>query len=494
MSGRFDTAVEPSGFDTFSIAQAGDQFDSKATGYVVGAAYGKTASAAIEKGANTSAAYLTDFQITGLDDKATSIAVLASKTLVDPKLEAAVDKIEAAANGGWTGIGTDQAAMWDAIAPLNEKEFELVNERFAQKYGKDYGWFGKKWDLRDELIDELGQQDLARFDRMIKDKKVNDVPLEFRTSGQSLLTPESNLKVGELNRVKLVDGRDYDVYIPRNADSRAPVMVAMGGAGLGDMKGVMATESGLTIEAEKTGSIIVFANPKPRVLDGSLGMESSSWNVPGRSNMPAQIDNTYDDRNYLDNVLNDLSSRSRTADKVGLIGFSDGARFAEVYAADRPERVAGIVAMSGTWMEGDKAPEKAVPIMIVHGDKDEMLPYNGGLGDTSEEVLIATNLEKSKPFMQAKIWSAAGGGDGTVTTSVEKDGLQVRTYSGSAEVKEYIVRGADHGVHDYKNNGSRFWQWALGQPDLKQDMVTRGAGFLKGHIVRDLRSTKVRGS
>lgn len=486
MSGRSDTTVEPSGFDTLTFAKAGDHLDKKAAGDVVGAAYGKAATAAIEKTTNTSAAYLTDFQIVGADEKATSIAVLASKPLA-AKLEAAVDKIEKAANGGLTGIGTDEAALWEAIAPLNKEEYELVNERFAQKYGKDYGWFGKRWDLRDELIDELGEQDLTRFNRMIADKKINEVPQEYRTNGESLLTQGSNLKIGELNRVKLADGRDYDVYIPRNADNRAPVLVALGGAGMGDMKGVMATESGLTIEAEKTGSIVVFANPKARVLDGSFGKESSTWNVAGRTNMPAQFDGSYDDRVYVDNVLKDVHTKTRMADKVGLIGFSDGARFAEVYAADRPDKVAGIVAMSGTWMDGDRAPEKAVPIMIVHGDKDGILPYKGGAGSTSEWVMVPTNLNKSKPFMQAKVWSAAGGGDGSVSSSVEKDGVRENTYAaGSSVVKEYIVHGADHGVHDYKNNGSRIWQWALGQPDLKQDMVTKGAGFLKGYIVRDI--------
>jgi hypothetical protein len=34
---------------------------------------------------------------------------------------------------------------------------------------------------------------------------------------------------------------ESDVYVPKNADSRAPVMVATGGAGPGDMKGVMST-------------------------------------------------------------------------------------------------------------------------------------------------------------------------------------------------------------------------------------------------------------
>lgn len=490
MSGKFDTAAEPTISDAQKLVATSDRLDSKTAAEAVGAAYGKNAAAIIDKRPNTSAAYLSDFQIVGADDKAASIAVLASKPL-PAKLEAAVDKIDRAANRGMNNFGTDESALWDAIAPLNEKEFELVNERYAQKYGNDYGWFGKRWDVRSELIDELGKTDLARFDRMIADKRRNDVPEEFRASGESLLKEGSELTVGEMNRVKLADGRDYDVYVPRNADSRSPVIVAMGGAGLGDMKGVMATESGLPIEAERTGTIVVFANPKPRVLDGSYGKESSTWNVPGRKNMPAQIDSSYDDRDYLDDVLSDISKKTTAADKVGLIGFSDGARFAEVYAADRPERVAGIVAMSGTWMKGDKAPVKPVPIMIVHGDKDEILPYRGGAGDTSEEVLIPTNLESSQPPLQALVWSEVGGGDARIVERSTEGNVERRVYNaGTNSVTEYMIKGADHGVHDYKNNGDRLWQWILGQPDLQQDMVTKGTGFLKQYIVRNLSTKK----
>jgi polyhydroxybutyrate depolymerase len=321
---------------------------------------------------------------------------------------------------------------------------------------------------------------------MIADKKLNLVPAEFQTSGESLLKPGSDLKVGEMTRVKLSDGRDYDVYIPRNADKRAPVIVAMGGAGLGDMKGVMATESGLAIEAEKEGSIVVFANPKPRVLDGSYGKESSTWHAPGRTNMPAQVDSSYDDREYLDRVIGDLGKRTQMAEKVGVMGFSDGARLAEVYAADRPQRVAGVVAMSGTWMDGDALPHQAIPTMIIHGDADEILPYKGGFGDTSEEILVPTNLDHSKPFMQAQVWSRAAGGNGRVIDRHVEGDVEKRVYDArNIPVVEYIIKGADHGVHDYKNNGDRWWQWALGQPDLHQDFVTRGAGFLKDNITRN---------
>ncbi len=203
------------------------------------------------------------------------------------------------------------------------------------------------------------------------------------------------------------------------------------------------------------------------------------------------MDNSYDDRNYLDNVIADLGQRSKTAEKVGLMGFSDGARFAQVYAADRADKVAGVVSMSGTWIEGESKPKEAVPMMIVHGDTDKTLPYEGGTGIMTMGIakMMDTNLEKSQPFMQSKVWSEASGGDGTITSRVDHETFEERNYSTkNGEVKEYIVKSAGHAIHDYKNNGWRGVQLILGQPQMNHDFVTRGAGFLKAHMVRSLES------
>lgn len=406
------------------------------------------------------------------------------------RLTQAADAIEEAANGGLTGIGTDEQKLWDTIARLNAEEFAEMNEIFAARHGVKYAGRGERWDVMSELKDELSEEDLDRFTRMIADKSDNEVPAEFRTTGESLLKPGSELKVGEMNEITLPDGRRYDVYIPRNADSRAPVVVAMHGAGAGDGKGVMAIESGLTLDAEKTGSIVVFAYPKVREFDTSLGGTSGvAWNVPGRTDLTVEEDDTYDDRVYMDNVLADLGTKTQMADKVGMLGFSDGGRFAQVYGADRPDRVAGVVSLHGTWMEHDAKPEDGLPVMIVHGTEDETLPYNGGLGSTSRKMewLVDTNLEQSKPFMQAQVWSAANGFEGDPTVTRDGD-VELRTYSAGNgnEVKEYIVHGADHGLHDFKNNGSRAIQWLLGQPELRHNFSLEGTRFLKRYITRDL--------
>lgn len=496
LSAKKPTAEKADGADD-GLVDKTKVLDEQKRGDVVASAYGPEARrSGGAVGADVIPALVTA-KLEGLeifgDTKANATkAEVAGKRPLPAELEAAVDAIEAATNGGITGIGTDVSKLWDTLAPLNAKEYAQVNERFASKFGVNYASRGEKWDIRSELKDELSTDDLQRFDRMMADKNINDVPQQFRTTGESLLKDGGELKVGEMNRMKLADGREYDVYVPRNADSRAPVVVAMAGAGGGDMKGVFAAESGLAIEAEKSGSIVVFAYPKERDFDTIFGASKGvAWNVPDRTNLTTQVDKINDDRVYMDNVLADLSERVQTADKVGMMGFSDGGRFAQVYAADRPGKVAGVVSMSGTWMEGDRKPTEGVPMMIIHGDSDATLPYDGGLGSTSRKMewLTSTNLDKSKPFMQAKIWSQASGGDGSVTSRSSDGSVEERTYAaGTGEVKEYIIKGGQHGVHDYKNNGSRFMQWLLGEPDMRQDMVTKGAGFLKGKILRDVAS------
>lgn len=413
------------------------------------------------------------------------------------KVAAAVEDIETAANRGITGnLGTDEDKLWSTIFRLSKEEFVAVNQMFLDKYGKNRGKKGETWDVMRELEDELGSGDLGRFRRLIADKFGNEVPKEFRVKGESLLKPGADLKVGEMNTIKLPDGRQYDVYVPKNADSRAPVVMALHGVSFGgDGHGTMASESGLVHDAEKTGSIVVFPLPKVRTFTTSvMDTPGASWNVPGqgRLDLSKQEDETYDDRVYLDNVLDDLGRRSKMAQKVGMLGFSDGGRMAQVYAADRPERVAGVVSIDGTWMDGDSKPKNGVPIMIIHGSEDQTLPYNGGFGSTSTKMhwYVKTNIEHSRPFMQAKVWSEANGI--TDAPQVETRGdVETRTYSGKNGnvVKEYIIKGADHGLHDYKNDGSRFIQWMLGKPDLKRNVSLGGTQFLKGYILRDLEST-----
>jgi len=392
----------------------------------------------------------------------------------------------------WQG-GPNPQKVWDTLFNLTPDEYKLVEREFNKTHAagdKPLLFAGSEpWNLSKEMRLHLPKDDADRFDKLIESKSHNDVAPEFRVNGETLLKPGSDLKVGEINHITMPDGRKFDAYVPKNADSRAPVIVAMHGAAGGDSVGLMAQESGLTADAERTGAIVVFAYPKPRQFDSALGkMEGVAWNTPGRTNLPSAVDNVTDDRKYMDNVLDTLGSKTAMAAKVGLFGFSDGGRFAQVYAADRPDRVAGVVSEDGTWMNGDKAPQQGKAVMIVHGDNDATLPRAGGTGSVSAVMdwLLGTNLKDSNPPAQERIWSDANQCNGALVSDTTGDVTKITHQGCSQPLVEYRLKNGNHAINDYKNDGNHFVQWLLGSPDRAKNFSTMGAQFLKDNIVRDL--------
>ncbi len=388
--------------------------------------------------------------------------------------------------------GPDADRVFQAVLNMTPEQYQSVDRAFTEQFGDDARpWLSSdtSWSIADDIEAKLWANESDPLMMLVESKQHNEVPEEHRINGEQLLSQGSDLKVGEINAITLEDGRRYDVYIPQNADDRAPVIVAMHGASAGDSIGLMAQETGLTADAERTGAIVVFAYPKPREFDtGLFNVTGVAWNAPDRMNLPSSVDNQTNDYDYLDNVLDDLSTRTMTSDKVGLFGFSDGGRFAQVYAADRPDRVAAIVSQSGTWMNGEEEPTVGIPVMIVHGDSDATLPYEGGMGSVSGKMdwFLGTNLDNSAPYMQAQVWQTADQCQGPVIEETQGN-ITERTYSGceTGEVIEYLIAGGEHAINDYRNDGDRTAQWLLGSADRTLDFSTESAQFLTRYIVSE---------
>ncbi|MBS1998248.1 MAG: dienelactone hydrolase family protein [Cyanobacteria bacterium SZAS LIN-2] len=430
--------------------------------------------------------------ITGLDGQNEGGRPIVGKGFDAAKIAADINDALHPAFFSWR-TGPDGDRVWNDLMNLSPDEYKLVEREFNTRHAPDNKPLllagDGPWTLAKDIKLHLSADESNRLAMLMESKNHNDVDPQYRVNGEQLLKPGSNLKVGEMNHVSLPDGRKYDVYVPKNADSRGPVIVAMHGAAGGDSVGLMPTESGLTADAERTGATVVFAYPKVRDFDSKLGtVQGVAWNAPDRTNLPSARDGITDDRKYLDNVLDDLAGKSQTTQKVGLYGFSDGGRFAQVYAADRPDRVSGVVSADGTWMDGDRAPTVGKAVMIIHGDNDATLPQRGGTGSVSSVMdwLLGTNLDKSAPLEQARVWSRANSCDGPVVSDTRGD-VTTRVHEGcSAPLVEYTLKGGNHAINDYKNGGNHFVQWLLGSPDRSKAFSTMGAAFLKENILRDL--------
>lgn len=437
----------------------------------------------------------------------TSVKVLAR---VDDKTfnaDKAADEIEAACNkGGLFGAGTDKPRIWNALKGLNEEQIKAVDESFAKRHGVNYADKGKRWGLAEEFKDELSGADLKTAQAILKTH--NEVPEAKRVAGQDVIKPGSNLAAGETNRVTFADGRKYDVYVPKNAQQPMPVIMVMHGASSNqdpaDVR-FLEKESGMNQVAEQQGFAVVYVQGEPRTRtafnSGVWENHPNSWILDGHKNLLAP-DKQFDDAKYLDNVLADVKGRINVDEKrIGLTGMSDGGRAAEQYALDRPGTFSALGVMHGTWMQGEKMPEKGsgMPIMIVHGTSDHMLPYDQGkltwgpLSGVSVEgpgfMAVGASpfipgTADSRPWQQVPVFANANDCTGAPTVS-KVDGTRITEYSANqckaGEVKEYVIDGANHAWHDYRNEGG----WAVvGMPSRNTQFSAEMARFILSHEVK----------
>lgn len=196
-------------------------------------------------------------------------------------------------------------------------------------------------------------------------------------------------------------------YVPTGlpAERTVPLVVALHG-GLSKPRNIR-LRSGLDDLAEREKLIAVY--PQGNGLLGKL----LHWNAGvccGKA-----VDKGIDDAAFVMAVIDRLAQflpvdRSR----VYVYGFSNGAMLSYKIAAEYPDRIAAIAAVSGTfgrvtdsgefdWLH--TPPENGMPTLIVHGSADPRLPFDG---------LVETNDKRGGNGMipvldTARFWASANG-------------------------------------------------------------------------------------
>jgi phospholipase/carboxylesterase len=90
-----------------------------------------------------------------------------------------------------------------------------------------------------------------------------------------------------------------------------------------------------------------------------------------------------------------LADEGLAADRLALVGFSQGAMMSLHVAPRRSQAVAGVVAISGRLLRSERlAAEAAVkpPVLLIHGDQDPVVPFSdmGKAGDALVAAGFAT--------------------------------------------------------------------------------------------------------
>lgn len=158
--------------------------------------------------------------------------------------------------------------------------------------------------------------------------------------------------------------RSFVLHVPDGLLAPAPLVVALH-AHSQEPKAIRAY-SRLEALADEQGFVVAFP-------EGAAG----SWNA-GLCCFPGNRDRV-DDVAFLDEVI--ALTRTKTLidpNRVALTGGSNGAMMALRYACERPEVVASVAVVAGP-LVAPCAPKLPVPVLVLHGAKDKVVPLDGGV-------------------------------------------------------------------------------------------------------------------
>lgn len=169
--------------------------------------------------------------------------------------------------------------------------------------------------------------------------------------------------------------RGYFVYAPDNMSGEAlPVILNFHGYG-GTIDDYV-NEANLR-ELVNTENIIVVY-PQGSCLDGV-----PHWNAA----LP-ELDNksTVDDLGFVETLINQLSvDYNIDQERIYACGYSNGGMMAYALACYRSDLIAAIGSVSGVMLDtsGSCEPNRAIPLISLHGTDDYILPYFGDSNWTS---------------------------------------------------------------------------------------------------------------
>lgn len=213
------------------------------------------------------------------------------------------------------------------------------------------------------------------------------------------------------------DGMEREALMlsPAQPPAGAPMIIALHGA-TGSGARFAQQRRALARGALQRGWFVVF----PTGTECLRG-RGACWDDRDAPRAIARAD--ADDVGFLRALVHDLHRRHGVdTTRVYVTGFSNGAGMAYRFAAEAPDLVAAAAAVGGTVgrTQGrtdyayamSPAPQSPIPMLIVRGMDDDLLPYHGGVRPSGSFQVLAAEYD-------ANFWAEANGCD---LAAVEKSG------------------------------------------------------------------------
>ena len=291
-----------------------------------------------------------------------------------------------------------------------------------------------------------------------------------------------NNQVGDHTGSIVWDGleRTYLIYIPSsyNKTKPMPLVIALHG-GAGTSKGMVElTRGGFNTLADKEGFIVVY----PDAID-------KHWN-DFRNDMLAVDVEDIDDVGFISALIDYLVETLNVDPKrVYVNGMSNGAMMTHRLALELSDKITAVATVAGNIPEdqsqSDIIPKRAIPVLIISGTDDPMMPWDGGyvvkqpkrgkVISVPETVKYWVNYNRCSPTP-------------TITWGPDRypqDGTRVRreVYSKDKNGTEVILYAVEGGGHTWPGGSSHLRKIIAGKTskDINANEVIWD--FFKKHAI-----------
>ncbi|MCW3834446.1 alpha/beta hydrolase family esterase [Sphingomonas canadensis] len=227
--------------------------------------------------------------------------------------------------------------------------------------------------------------------------------------------------------------REYLLLDGARGRPGAPLLIVLHGGG-GNAAAMVERWSA---KAAQAGIVVAFPNGVGRAAN------MGTWNAGGCCGHAMESGSK--DVEFVAALI-DAVKQSNGIDprRVYVAGMSNGGMMTHRIAIALGPRLAGAGVVAGAMFGGEPAPAGPVPMLIIHGMKDEVVPYPGG-----QSTLGFVAKSQSKPFQPVRyavdFWRRANGCETPAAASTSGDvTIERSTGCKGADVTFYSLASANH--------------------------------------------------
>jgi polyhydroxybutyrate depolymerase len=272
------------------------------------------------------------------------------------------------------------------------------------------------------------------------------VPLAVGLGIARLTHPLSLLRSHEHHLTYGGYDRTYRLHLPPQYDGATPLPLVVMLHPRGDYARQFEIYSGMSHQADEAGFVVVYP-------DGLAGPDdpARSWNAGFCCGYP--YEQNVDDVGFVGHLLDTLlAGYALDPRRVYVAGWSNGGMLAHRLGAELPDRLAAIATVNATiggrttgrpeyvYVPTPKAP---LPVLIMHGGLDGIVPYHGGVNAIGDSDFVAVRDTVA-------LWTARNGCDPTpLVRDLGVRGAQELTYRAGASGCDVVLYTVPDGGHVY---------------------------------------------